>query len=56
LSYPSLDADNETRAVTDAGTVDVDDWDNAVDATILGTDEIGEVTSITVYGPGGRPT
>jgi hypothetical protein len=30
LSYTNLPAENETRAITDAGTVDVDDWDGDV--------------------------
>jgi len=55
LSYSGIAADNETRAVTDAGTVDVDDWDGVVDATIVGADDNGEIDSITVYTTGERP-
>ena len=55
LSYSGIAADNETRAITDAGTVDVDDWDGVVDDAILGADNLGEVTSITVYTTGERP-
>lgn len=56
LSYSGAwTADNETRAVVDAGNVDVDDWDGVVDATLLGADNSGLVESITVYTTGERP-
>ena len=55
LSYSGIAADNETRAITDAGTVDTDDWDGIVDATINGADNIAQISSITVYTTGERP-
>lgn len=55
LSYSGIATPNETRVITDAGTVDVDDWDGVVDATILGGDNTADVTSINVYSPGDRP-
>ena len=55
LSYSGIAADNETRAITDAGTVDVDDWDGVVDATINGADNLAQITSIDVYTTGERP-
>ena len=56
LSYSGAwTADNETRAITDAGTVDVDDWDGVVDATINGADNLAQISSITVYTTGDRP-
>ena len=55
LSYSGIAADNETRAITDAGTVDVDDWDGIVDATINGADNLAQITSIDVYTTGERP-
>ena len=56
LSYSGAwAADNETRAITDAGTVDVDDWDGVVDATINGADNLAQISSITVYTTGDRP-
>ena len=55
LSYSGIAADNETRAITDAGTVDTDDWDGIVDATINGADNLAQITSITVYTTGERP-
>ena len=56
LSYSGAwTADNETRAITDAGTVDVDDWDGVVDATINGADNLAQISSITVYTTGERP-
>ena len=56
LSYSGAwTADNETRAITDAGTVDTDDWDGIVDATINGADNLAQITSITVYTTGERP-
>lgn len=56
LSYSGISGTNEVRAVTDVGTVDVDDWDGVVDDTLLGVDDSGEVTSIAVYNDGERPT
>lgn len=55
LSYSGIAADNETRAVVDAANIDVDDWDGVVDATLLGADNSGQVSSITVYTTGERP-
>lgn len=55
LSYSGIAADNETRAITDAGTVDTDDWDGIVDATINGADNLAQITSIDVYTTGERP-
>ena len=55
LSYPGIPADNETRAVVDGADVDVDDWDGVVDATLLGADDTGSVSSIIVYTTGDRP-
>ena len=56
LSYSGAwTADNETRAITDAGTVDTDDWDGIVDATINGADNLAQITSIDVYTTGERP-
>ena len=55
LSYSGIAADNETRAITDAGTVDTDDWDGIVDATINGADNLAQISSITVYTTGERP-
>ena len=55
LSYSGITADNETRAITDAGTVDTDDWDGIVDATINGADNLAKITSIDVYTTGERP-
>ena len=49
LSYSGAwTADNETRAITDAGTVDTDDWDGIVDATINRADNLAQITSIDV--------
>lgn len=55
LSYSGIAADNETRAITDAGTVDVDDWDGIVDATINGADNLAQISGIDVYTTGERP-
>lgn len=51
LSYTGIDADNETRIVTDAGNVDLDDWDGAMPVPTVPVVEY----SVTVYEPGGRP-
>lgn len=48
LSYSSVPVDNETRIVVDGADSDTDDWDGTVD-------EVGRITSITVYEPGDRP-
>lgn len=55
FSVSGFAADNETRIVVDGADVDVDDFDGAFDATVLGADGFGLVSNYAEYATGDRP-